>query len=366
MHARTAAATHILALLACPHAPTPPRPHAPTPPRPHAPTPPAQRQVSSAAAATQQQGAASSSSPAPAILVPHGGPHTALAANWYAPFSFLTALGFCVVAPNYRGSLGEQRERERERERESVCVCVCVCVLLWRARGRAPRAHSHPGWPAPPPPPGAVQGFGEAGVQSLPGHIGVHDVADCMAALDAAVAAGVSVCVCVCVSAGFASEASTRVHSHTHTHTRRQRQPPHAAHRVRHLHERRPGGRLARHGVWRVAWRLPDGPPDGAAPAALQVRPCVCVRACRRRGGLVARRTGSQVACMPMLAPVSAAVPCNSQATNERPRRRSFSCLAPLPRPPHTHAAGGGTTCPHLTTRTPGVAACETRCSTSP
>lgn len=78
------------------------------------------------------------SGPRPAIIVPHGGPHTALAVNYYMPFSFLTALGYCVIAVNYRGSLG----------------------------------------------------FGEGGVQSLPGHVGHHDVEDCVAALDAAVAAG--------------------------------------------------------------------------------------------------------------------------------------------------------------------------------
>ena len=33
-------------------------------------------------------------------------------------------------------------------------------------------------------------GYGEDGIQSLPGHIGTNDVADCMAALDAAVAEG--------------------------------------------------------------------------------------------------------------------------------------------------------------------------------
>lgn len=80
----------------------------------------------------------SASGPCPAIIVPHGGPHTALAVNYYMPFSFLTALGYCVIAVNYRGSLG----------------------------------------------------FGEAVVQSLPGHVGRNDVEDCMAALDAAVAVG--------------------------------------------------------------------------------------------------------------------------------------------------------------------------------
>lgn len=102
----------------------------PTPPRLFASSPYPYTQVSKTA-----------DGPAPAIVVPHGGPHTALAANFYTPFSLLTALGYCVVAVNYRGSLG----------------------------------------------------FGEDGVQSLPGHIGQYDVEDCMAALDAAVAAGVQV-----------------------------------------------------------------------------------------------------------------------------------------------------------------------------
>lgn len=33
-------------------------------------------------------------------------------------------------------------------------------------------------------------GFGEAALQSLPGHIGINDVQDCVDALDAAIAAG--------------------------------------------------------------------------------------------------------------------------------------------------------------------------------
>ncbi len=70
--------------------------------------------------------------------MPHGGPHAGIAANYYLPFGFLTALGYCVVAVNYRGSLG----------------------------------------------------FGEDSVQSLPGHVGTNDVQDCLDALDAAVAAG--------------------------------------------------------------------------------------------------------------------------------------------------------------------------------
>jgi acylaminoacyl-peptidase len=54
------------------------------------------------------------------------------------PFVLLAAHGYSIVAVNFRGSLG----------------------------------------------------FGEAGVQALPGHIGHYDVEDCIAALDAAVAGG--------------------------------------------------------------------------------------------------------------------------------------------------------------------------------
>lgn len=78
------------------------------------------------------------SGPCPAILFPHGGPHTAVPTNYYMPFGFLVGLGYAVIAVNFRGSTG----------------------------------------------------FGEDGVQSLPGHIGHYDVEDCMAALDATVAAG--------------------------------------------------------------------------------------------------------------------------------------------------------------------------------
>ncbi len=70
--------------------------------------------------------------------MPHGGPHVAIPFNYYWPFAYLTALGYCVVAVNYRGSTG----------------------------------------------------FGEDSVQSLPGAAGTNDIQDCLDALDAAVAAG--------------------------------------------------------------------------------------------------------------------------------------------------------------------------------
>jgi acylaminoacyl-peptidase len=70
----------------------------------------------------------------PAILTPHGGPHTAFSTSYIMSISYLASLGYAVIAVNYRGSTG----------------------------------------------------FGEAGIQSLPGRIGTADVADCMTALDTA------------------------------------------------------------------------------------------------------------------------------------------------------------------------------------
>lgn len=76
--------------------------------------------------------------PQPAILTPHGGPHTCYSAQYFMPLTFLLASGYTVVLVNYRGSTG----------------------------------------------------FGERSLRSLPGNIGTNDVADCMAALQAAVEAG--------------------------------------------------------------------------------------------------------------------------------------------------------------------------------
>ncbi|EFJ40104.1 hypothetical protein VOLCADRAFT_100173 [Volvox carteri f. nagariensis] len=76
--------------------------------------------------------------PVPAVLSPHGGPHTAVTLGWYPSFALLTRLGYAVLCPNYRGSTG----------------------------------------------------YGQSALLSLPGRIGRQDVDDCMAALETAVQQG--------------------------------------------------------------------------------------------------------------------------------------------------------------------------------
>ncbi|KAG2430962.1 hypothetical protein HXX76_009928 [Chlamydomonas incerta] len=78
------------------------------------------------------------SGPLPAVVAPHGGPHTAVTLGWYPAYAYLVALGYVVVVPNYRGSTG----------------------------------------------------YGQAALASLPGTIGRNDVDDCMASVEAAVAEG--------------------------------------------------------------------------------------------------------------------------------------------------------------------------------
>ena len=74
----------------------------------------------------------------PVVLVPHGGPHTACVAGYLPSLAFLAAAGFAVLQVNYRGSTGA----------------------------------------------------GQAALESLLGKAGGQDVDDCLAALDAAAAAG--------------------------------------------------------------------------------------------------------------------------------------------------------------------------------
>jgi acylaminoacyl-peptidase len=76
--------------------------------------------------------------PPPVVLVPHGGPHAACVAGFTMPLAFLAACGYAVLQVNYRGSLG----------------------------------------------------FGQGALESLIGRAGRQDVDDCLAALDAAAAAG--------------------------------------------------------------------------------------------------------------------------------------------------------------------------------
>ena len=111
----------------------PPPPGCPRPPVPPraGPAPPIEAIVISPAATA-------AATPPPGLLIPHGGPHAAHADAWAAPLAFLVGLGYACVLVNFRGSTG----------------------------------------------------YGEAGVQSLPGAIGEADVADCMALLQAACAGG--------------------------------------------------------------------------------------------------------------------------------------------------------------------------------
>ena len=74
----------------------------------------------------------------PVILVPHGGPHTACVAGYLPSLAFLAASGYAVLQVNYRGSTGA----------------------------------------------------GQQALESLLGKAGRQDVDDCLAALDAAAAAG--------------------------------------------------------------------------------------------------------------------------------------------------------------------------------
>lgn len=48
----------------------------------------------------------SASSPAPGLLVPHGGPHGAFTTGFVLYYAFMAALGYHVVLVNFRGSTG--------------------------------------------------------------------------------------------------------------------------------------------------------------------------------------------------------------------------------------------------------------------
>ncbi len=50
--------------------------------------------------------------PLPAIVMPHGGPHTAMTVGWYMPYAFLASLGFVVICPNYRSEVASGASSE--------------------------------------------------------------------------------------------------------------------------------------------------------------------------------------------------------------------------------------------------------------
>ncbi|GBG58646.1 hypothetical protein CBR_g47 [Chara braunii] len=83
----------------------------------------------------QEPAAAPPSPPRPLILVPHGGPHSVFITSYAMAHAYLCAMGYAVLAVNYRGSLG----------------------------------------------------FGEEAIQSLPGNVGRQDVADMLQALGFAI-----------------------------------------------------------------------------------------------------------------------------------------------------------------------------------
>ena len=56
---------------------------------------------------------ASAQSPAPAIVLPHGGPTSLYADEWDGHVQCLVDRGFAVIAPNFRGSISYGRAFER-------------------------------------------------------------------------------------------------------------------------------------------------------------------------------------------------------------------------------------------------------------
>jgi acylaminoacyl-peptidase len=136
--------------------------------------------------------------PRPVVLSPHGGPHTAHCAAYVMPLAFLVASGYTVVLVNYRGSTGFGEAALQVSNMRGLPCCVergAGLAALWFAA----RSGFQEGVLSTEQEDlfAALTGFEviarrvcRPAAQSLPGHIGTNDVADCMAALAAAAAAG--------------------------------------------------------------------------------------------------------------------------------------------------------------------------------
>ena len=166
----------------------------------------------------------------PALVVPHGGPHSAHADGWALPTSFLAACGFCVLLVNFRGST--VRERVFFFLFSLFCFCPGHFFSLKRRNKRVPKnrdsrtrslslplslsisfslslsvslslslyiyiSFSLSLFRSLSPPSSELekkkkQGYGERNLQLLPGRIGSLDVEDCVAALRAASGLGLA------------------------------------------------------------------------------------------------------------------------------------------------------------------------------
>lgn len=80
--------------------------------------------------------------PQPAIITPHGGPHTAYSAQFFMPLSFLVASGYNVILVNYRGSTGFG-----EASIQVGCICIFgrKCALFLSFPVVLPKGCDHKG-----------------------------------------------------------------------------------------------------------------------------------------------------------------------------------------------------------------------------
>lgn len=120
----------------------------------------------------------------PALVVPHGGPHSAHADGWALPTSFLAACGFCVLLVNFRGSTVRVFFFSFFDLSQRVAMRVSPKNKNSRTRSLSFSLLSLP--------PKSKQGRGESTLQLLPGRIGSLDVGDCVAALRAAADLGLA------------------------------------------------------------------------------------------------------------------------------------------------------------------------------